>query len=152
MTAAVAEGRSPAHAAPLPVTRQPSPALAAPGQRGELTIDPKVVEKIAEHAAGEVKDVGGAARRVFNVAAWTDDRADHVRVKALVDGQTVVLGVQCSITYPSPVATVARRLREHLTSRIGELTGLDVAQIDITVVALTAPGSGPSTSGRGALL
>ena len=154
MTAAVADARSsPAHAAPLPVAlRKTGADLAAPGQRGELTIDPKVVEKIAAHAAGEVKDVGGAARRVLNVAVGSDDRADHARVEALVDGRTVVVDVQCSITYPSPVATVSQRLREHLTSRIGELTGLDVAQIDITVVALTTPGSGSSTSGRGALL
>lgn len=131
MTAAVAGATVPALIAPPPVPlRKTGAGLAAPGQRGELSIDPKVVEKIAAHAAGEIEEVGGAARRTLNVAVGSDDEADRARVEAPIDGRTVVMGVQCSIAYPNPVAAVSQRLREHLTSRIGELTDLDVAQSD----------------------
>ena len=53
--------------------------LAPPSERGELNIDPRVVQKIAVAAAMEVDHVGGAARRVLNVALGSDESAYRLR-------------------------------------------------------------------------
>ena len=43
-----------------------------------------------------------------------------------------------SVRYPVPVRTVATSVREHVASRVGELTGLEVVEVDITVPALVS--------------
>jgi len=110
---------------------------APPGERGELRIEPRVVEKIAAAAAMEVEHVGGAARRVLTMALGSDESADRPQVDARVDGATITVQVLCSVAYPAPVATVTERLRSHVIERIDALTGLHTRQVDIIVSALT---------------
>jgi uncharacterized alkaline shock family protein YloU len=67
-------------------------------------------------------------------------RADTAaRVSARVDGQLATVTVRLSVTYPAPIRQVTRRVRDHITARVTELTGLDVRQVDIDVAALTSP-------------
>jgi uncharacterized alkaline shock family protein YloU len=112
--------------------------LAPAESRGELTIDPQVVEKIAAAAVIEVDQVGGAARRVLGVSLGSDSADQRPRVQAKVDGAGVTVEVRCSVAYPAPVALVTERVRAHLIARIEALTGLSTREVDITVTALTS--------------
>jgi uncharacterized alkaline shock family protein YloU len=97
------------------------------------------VERIAAHAARELAEVGGAAGRVLGVAVGGEDADRPVKVDVEVDGDTVLLSARLSIAYPASVARTTEQARAHLRDRVGELTGLDVARVDITVTALHAP-------------
>lgn len=124
----------------------PGPPATGPGasphppaaDRGELVIADQVVQKIGAAALTDVDGIGGAARRVLGVALGSDDPEGTARVAAHVDGGLVTLHVTCSVAYPRPVREVTERARAHLIERVGALTGLRVAQVDITVTALTS--------------
>lgn len=126
-------GTAPATGTAAGRRRGPAP----PGERGRLSIDPRVVQKIATAAAMEVDHVGGAARRVLNMALGSDESAGRPQVDARVDGATITVQVLCSVAYPAPVADVTERLRSHVIERIDALTGLQTRQVDIIVSALT---------------
>ncbi len=121
----------------------PDGATVVPAQdRGELTIADQVVEKIAATALGEVDQIGGAARRVLGVPLGSTDPGRLPQVRAQINGSVVTVAARCSVTYPTPVGRVTEQARAHLIERVGGLTGLIVAQVDITVTAL--PTGSPS--------
>lgn len=120
--------------------------------RGTLTVEPRAVQRIAAAAATEVDHVGGAARRVMNVAVGDDAGVRYPRVEVQVDGSHVGVAVTCSIAYPQPVGAVTDRLRSHLTDRIAALTGLTPRSVRIDVAGLTpGPGQGSGARGRRSL-
>ncbi len=129
--------------APLAPPAEPWSAPAPTGRdrpaegRGDLTIAPGVVERIAATAATEVEHVSGAARRVAGLALGSDASAERPRVSAQVAGDVVTVAVTCSVGYPAPVARVTEELRLHVGHRIEELTGLHARSVDISVAALT---------------
>ena len=43
-----------------------------------------------------------------------------------------------AVAYPVSIRQATDRVRERLTHRVGELTGVEVTRVDITVVALHA--------------
>lgn len=105
----------------------PDPAVIAPVRpeaRGRTSIAGRVVERIATRAAAELPRPGTGGV----------DRA-----RATVDGQLATLRLTVSVVYPEPVRQVTRRLRDHVTARVGELTGLEVRQLDIDVARLVPP-------------
>lgn len=128
---------------PPGISAGPAGSPAPPADRGDLVIAEQVVQKIGATALGDVDGVGGSARRVLGVALGSDDPGGTARVAAHVDGGLVTLDVTCSVAYPRSVREVTERARAHLIERVGALTGLRVAQVDITVTALT------STTGTG---
>jgi uncharacterized alkaline shock family protein YloU len=101
------------------VTAPPPPEV-----RGRTDIGDRVVERIARHAVTELPQAGTGGT---------------ARVKATIDGKLATLRMTVSVIYPEPVQRVTRRLREHVTARVGELTGLEVRQIDIDVARLVPP-------------
>lgn len=109
----------------------------AAGDRGTLAIADVVVEKVARTAAGEVDDVGGAARRVLGVPTGRDDGDGRPRVSARVSGQVVALEVRLTVAYPASVRAVTENVRAHLTDRVHALTELTVSRVDVSVAALT---------------
>lgn len=115
-------------------------ALREPALRGDLHVADGVVEKITATALGEVPEIGGTARRVLGVAVGSDDLP---HVTATVSGGAVVLDAAVSVVYPAPVAPATDRARAHVVDRVGELTGLRVERVDITVTALTRPPTSP---------
>jgi uncharacterized alkaline shock family protein YloU len=60
-------------------------------------------------------------------------------VTAHVDGHLATLRMRITVAYPEPIRQVTRRLRDRVTSRLGELTGLEVRQVDIEIVRLPRP-------------
>lgn len=87
------------------------------GDRGTLTIEDRAIERIASHAVTEL-----------------DGRS--AKVSARVTGESATLDVRLSITYPLSVAKTTEDARRHLRQRVGELAGLTVSKVDITVTAL----------------
>ena len=143
MTVAVPPRAEPPRAEPAPVLWAPpdlpaEPGLIDPAERGRLDIAPAVLEKLGTRLIAETDGVGGAARRVLGVALGTDAEDRSARVNATVDGAIALLDVRLSIAYPAPVGATCRRVRATLVERLSALTGLEVREVDITVVALTS--------------
>ncbi|WP_020496512.1 Asp23/Gls24 family envelope stress response protein [Sciscionella marina] len=92
---------------------------AAPAaDRGKTTIADRVVERIATRALAGMDGIGTAT------------------ATANIEGNTATVRLRVSVRYPEPVSEVTGRARELVRERIGELTGLGVPRVDITVTAL----------------
>jgi uncharacterized alkaline shock family protein YloU len=115
-------------------------ALAAQESRGRTEIADRVLERIAAHVLTEVEETGGAARRVLGVPLGPTGQRTKPQVNAHVDGHLAILRMRITVAYPAPIRQVTRRLRDQVTSRVGELTGLEVRQVDIDIARLTRPG------------
>ena len=111
-----------------------------PGQRGGLTIADRVVERVASQAVTEVDLATGTPRTVLGrtlLGRTPEPDPDRpARADAHVDGDLVTVAVTLAVQWPAPVRQVADEVRRHLSARIGELTGLHVAQVDVDVTAL----------------
>lgn len=114
-------------------------ALGPPETRGRTQIADRVLERIAARAVTEVDQAGGAARRLLGVPLGRQGADTAARVTAHVDGQLAMVTVRLSVTYPAPIRQVTRRVRDHITARVTQLTGLDLRQVDIDIAALTSP-------------
>lgn len=121
-----------AAAAPPPAPGSP-PAGGDTG-KGTLTIAPRVVEKIAATAVGEVDQAGGTSRRVLGVSVGGDDQA---RVSADVDGDVASVVVTMAVQWPSPVLEVSRQVRALVRERLTTFVGLRTVDVDIEITALT---------------
>jgi uncharacterized alkaline shock family protein YloU len=53
-----------------------------------------------------------------------------------VDGSLVILDLSISVRWPASVPEVTDAVREHVRSRVSELTGLTVTEVSISVTAL----------------
>jgi len=115
------------------------------GERGALTIEDVVVEKVAVAAAGEIDGVGGAARRVLGVSTGSNDGDGRPRASARVSGETATLEVRLTVAYPASVRDTTEAVRAHVRDRVEALTDLTVTRVDISVAALTA---GKVSTGR----
>lgn len=112
-------------------------AASAPAtSRGRTTVDPHAVERIAARALTEVDGVGGTARTMLGIAVGAGAPDRDARVSAQVTGTETALSVRMSVAYPTSVREATRRARQHLTDRVGGLTGLTVSSVDITVTEL----------------
>lgn len=110
---------------------------------GRINVANRVVEKIAARAAGEVPDAGGPSARVLGVqvpgaglmgAAAGLDRLPNV--SAEVEGSNVFLDVGLSVRWPAPLGQVTNRVRHQLRTRVAELVGLSVREINVEIVDL----------------
>ena len=128
-------------------TARPAPADdAVPGRNelGTITISTQVVAKLAARAAAEVPDAGAAAPRVLGrtvagpraLGARQTSLTGLPRVTADVDGSRAMLDLAISVRWPASVPAVTRTVREHVTSRVTELTGLTVTEVAISVTDL----------------
>ncbi|MFD6066708.1 Asp23/Gls24 family envelope stress response protein [Amycolatopsis lurida] len=111
---------------------------AVPGTdgRGALTVADGAVERIAARAITELDGVGGSASRVLGIAVGGEDLDQGAKVSAHVTGSTATLDVRLSVKYPLSVRGTTESAREHLIRRVGELSGLAITRVDITVTAL----------------
>jgi uncharacterized alkaline shock family protein YloU len=114
-------------------------ALAPPETRGRTEIADRVLERIAAHVLTEVDETGGAARRVLGVPLGPTGQHTRPQVSAQVDGRLAIVRMRITVAYPEPIREVTRRLRARVTSRVGELTGVEVRQVDIDIARLTRP-------------
>ena len=121
-----------------PTTAEPGPppvpeGPADPGDRGRTTIADRVVERIAAAAAAEVDAATGSPRRLLGIAISS---ADRPQVTARVHGEEATVDITMSVSWPAPVRTITRRVREHVSERLITLVGLRSARVDVRVAAL----------------
>lgn len=111
---------------------------------GAITIQDRVVEKLAARAAWEVPDAGAAAPRVLGrslrgasaIGVRGTDLASIPKATARIDGSFVVVDVELSVRWPCSIPQVTEAVREHVRQRVGELTALNVAEVNIYVTDL----------------
>ncbi len=128
-----------------PAAVLPAASGSQPGRNelGAITINDRVVEKVAARAAVEIPDAGAAASRFLGrVAGASALGARQTSLTALpkasvdVDGSLATLDLSISVRWPASVPEVASAVREHVRSRVTELTGLTVTEVSISVTAL----------------
>ena len=121
------------------------------GELGTISIADQVVTKIAATAAAENPDAGAAVARVVGRAVpgagrlgvrGTDlDALPATTVE--VDGSKAFVHLEISVRWPASVPEVTGRVRRHVRDRVGELTGLQVEEVDIVVSDLATDISPP---------
>ncbi len=112
-------------------------------ERGETTISPLVVEKIAARAASEVEGVGGVLRTGFSrLLPWTPS-AGPASADADIHHGTVSLDLTVNVLYPRPVGAVTAQVRDRVVARLAELCGLRATPVNIVVPELVRPTGAP---------
>jgi uncharacterized alkaline shock family protein YloU len=123
-------------------------AVTTPSTGKTVIVDP-VVAKIAGMAARDVRGVhalGGGAERVFgNIreAVGAKDLSQGVRVE--VGEREVAADVSIVVDYPEQLQRVAEDVRTAVAQAITELVGMNVAEINVTVVDVHVPGDDAET-------
>ena len=101
--------------------------------RGETIIAPQVVEKIATQAASEVAGVGGVVQGgLGRFLPWVSGDSP-AEASADVDQDTVAVNLTVNVLYPEPVRKVTGEVRDHVTRRLADLTGLAATEVNIRV-------------------
>lgn len=118
---------------------------ADPGERGDLIIDDRVVERISAQAALEVPDVYGLPRRRRD---GEPVRTNPPKARARVTDDQAAVRLQVAVRWPAGVRTVTEALRARVRQRVSELTGLRVGTLDVTVSALIDPTATGSSAPR----
>jgi len=119
---------------------------------GMISINDRVVEKMAARAAAEIPDAGAAAPRVLGrsvtgaaaLGARTTSLTALPKASADVDGSIVILDLSISVRWPASVPEVTTAVRENVCSRVSGLTGLTVAEVSISVTDLVTRLPGPA--------
>ena len=121
---------------------------------GAIRVEDRVVSRISSRAAGEVEGVGSAAHRLLGVKVEapgmdrlgrrTTSLSALPTVQAEVDGRRVFVRVTMSVAYPNPLQRTAQQVRDRITERLSSLTGLEVAEVDVSVTALVTEAEPPA--------
>lgn len=114
-----------------------------PENRGGLSIDDRVGDKIAERAALAVKGVirhqsGGLG----SLIGGTYPKAD---VDLSPGGQSASVGI--AIGWPSPITRVCREVQAKVADDLERLTGIRPTRVDVHVAAVVAASTTPNPAG-----
>lgn len=115
------------------------PELVDPADRGSLSVDDRVVERVAGFAVTLVEEASAAPRRVLGVSVGEVDSNTEASVKARVDGRTATIDATVAIGWPASVRTVSARLRQRVREDVESMTGVRVDHVDIDVVSMSVP-------------
>ncbi|MEV6129621.1 hypothetical protein AB0M05_22775 [Streptomyces violaceusniger] len=131
--------------------------MVEPSERGATRIADRVVAKIASQAAREALRADGAgaadamdaapAADMADVAdvvdtadvALTDAPAARPHAVAVVRGDVARVRVAVELGYPSDIGAHCGAVRRHVIERVGELTGMEVPEVVVTVERLHVP-------------
>lgn len=106
-------------------------------QRGSTTIAANAVQHLAEAELGQVPGVVATGSGIGKVVG-----RQYPKVSADVAGSRARLSVDIAVAWPLPLPDVCARVRDTLSTRLTELTGLSIDAVDVTaakVVQLEAP-------------
>jgi uncharacterized alkaline shock family protein YloU len=125
------------------VSRTKHPASVPPDDRGQLTVDDRVVEKVAGYAVTFVIDAAAAPRRVLGVKIGQARPRDAASVQAEVQGDIASVQAVIAVRWPKSVQKVADEVRERIRSEVAAITGVRVDHVDVEVVSMTVPSAKP---------
>ena len=108
-------------------------------ERGRLTVNDRVVEKIAGFAVTFITDAAAAPRRVLGVNFGRARPDEVASVRAQVQGDIASVHASIAVRWPSSVQMVADLVRERIRSEVTAMTGVLVDHVDVEVVSLTLP-------------
>jgi len=119
---------------------------------GVISIRDSVVAKLAAQAAVEIPDAGAAAPRLLgrslSGAGGLGVRATSLtglpKATAEVDGSIALIRLEISVRWPASVPAVTAAVRDHVRTRLGELTGLHVPEVAIDVSDLVTAADRPA--------
>jgi len=117
------------------------PGRVPPEERGRLTVDDRVVEKVAGYAVTFVTDAAAAPRRVLGVNVGAARPASAASVHAQVQDDTASVHAAIAVRWPRSVQEVADEVRERIRSEVAAITGVRVDHVDVEVVSMTLPDS-----------
>ena len=109
---------------------------------GTISISESVVAKLAAQATVEIPDAGAAAPRLLgrSLPSGPGVRATSLtglpKASAHVDGSIALIRLEISVRWPASVPAVTSAVREHVRTRLTELTGLHVPEVTIQVTDL----------------
>ncbi|RAX48076.1 Asp23/Gls24 family envelope stress response protein [Arthrobacter sp. AQ5-05] len=106
------------------------------GTRGKTVLAEKVIEKIASQVARDESTSSGSAGGFMGIGSHADSSA-RPRTSVQLTGNIAALSVEVGLPYPAPLRQGTQFLRERITSRVSEMTGVEVRQVDIRVSWLT---------------
>lgn len=113
--------------------------------RGTTTIRDVVVAKIVGIAAREVRgvaDLGGTTESALGgvVGRLRGDEHTTVGVGVEVGEREAAVDVAMKVEYPARIHEVAASVRDNIISRVETMTGLDVVEVNVSVVDLVFEG------------
>lgn len=122
-----------------------------PTDLGIIIIQDAVAAKIAARAAAEIADAGAAAPRVLGrslpgtkmLGVRETSLTDLPKTTARLQDGVVFIGVTLSVRWPASIPAVTSAVRQHVRERVGDLTGLPVAEVTIKVSGLVTQLAAP---------
>lgn len=103
-------------------------------ERGTLVIADKVVERVAAIAAREIEAV------TDRTTGWQRPLTRNLpRATAKVAGGRARVLVDVAVSWPTPLASMAAQVRDHVQERVTTLTGVTVTAVDVTVADVVQP-------------
>jgi len=133
---------------PVPATLPAPPPVEPEPARGATRITETVVAKIAALAAGEVPGVHSLGRGPGHPAGFLrggpgDEAVEGVSVE--IADATVAIDLGLVTWYGQSITQVTEAVRRNVVGRVEGMTGLRVAEVDITVEDLhVGPAVGPA--------
>ncbi|SEM86603.1 Asp23/Gls24 family envelope stress response protein [Cryobacterium sp. TMT1-3] len=110
---------------------------------GKTVINDGVVAKVAGLAAREVAGVhalGGGAARALGAIREAMNNTDVSQGVSVEVGETqVAVDVTIVAEYPVPLQQVANDIRSNVISAIEDLVGLEVTEVNVTIVDIHLP-------------
>ena len=105
--------------------------MADPSDRGTLELTPRVVTRIAEQTALQVRHVVRRSEGLNRLVGRS-----LPRVSASIDRDRVRLELDVAVHWPCPLEEVAVEVRDHVAAETARLTGLNVRSADVTLHAV----------------
>ncbi|PYI65711.1 Asp23/Gls24 family protein [Arthrobacter livingstonensis] len=130
-----------AHIRPVTVGGADDVTFAEMASRGQTVLADKVIEKIAGQVARDESSAGGSSGGFLGIGAHADLSA-RPQATAELSGNIATLSVEVGMVYPAPLRQATEELRRRIRTRVTELTGVDVRQVDIKVSWLTTDTAG----------
>lgn len=123
------------------------------GDRGVTTIKDSVVSKIAGMAAGEVDGVhmgGGASRSAGGLLGGITGSESSTRgVSVEVGSVETAIDLKMGIDYGRSILGAVGEVRQKITERVHNLTGLNVTELNVTISDVIFPDDGQEAGNGG---
>jgi uncharacterized alkaline shock family protein YloU len=125
--------------APEATARAQPYAAVPPEERGRLTVEDRVVERVAGYAVMLVTDAAAAPRRVLGLNLGEARPDEAAGVHAQVHDDIASVHAAIAVRWPRSVQEVADAVRERIRSEVTAITGVRVDHVDVEVVSMKLP-------------